>query len=43
MFYLKIIKNKFKKCSFERDDQIINYIITSPTFNEDCKILFYHK
>lgn len=27
----------FFQCSFERNDVIINYIITSPTFNEDCK------
>ncbi|CAF0983568.1 unnamed protein product [Adineta steineri] len=30
---------KQSKCSFERSDEIINYIITSPTFNEDSLML----
>jgi hypothetical protein len=38
----KVISEQFVQCkqskvSFERNDVIINYIITSPTFNEDCK------
>ncbi|CAF3058870.1 unnamed protein product [Rotaria socialis] len=30
---------KQSKCSFERNDDVINYIITSPTFNEDSLML----
>ncbi|UJR13401.1 hypothetical protein I4U23_000416 [Adineta vaga] len=35
----EFVQCKQSKCSFERNDEIINYIITSPTFNEDSLML----
>ncbi|CAF3721742.1 unnamed protein product [Rotaria sp. Silwood1] len=35
----EFVQCKQSKCSFERNDVIINYIITSPTFNEDSLML----
>ncbi|CAF1682969.1 unnamed protein product, partial [Didymodactylos carnosus] len=35
----EFVRCKASKCSFDRNDVIINYIITSPIFNEDSLML----